>query len=201
MVVTFSTDPRATFGLAAISSGGLSSQGTATSSIPSQRNQYEVTESDDVKALKEHAIVQPNVLRPQELVNDITRLYSIIINNPQSQSNELFANHPVNLDTSVVGSNVQFGQLNVPLQTNLHSSLNIGFPSTVIPQAPSYTAVARQDLPADLHVGHPAPAGPPLSASQLYDLLNNFPRKLAERYTTTGSASIQNIRSRSFIRE
>lgn len=152
-------------------------------SIPPQRNQYQVTENDDV-TLKEHATVQPASI-PQEL--DITRLYSIIINNPQPQSNELFANHPVNSDMSVIGSNVQFGQSNMPMQTNLHSSLNVGFPSTVIPQAPY--AIARQNLPADLYVGHPAPAGPPLSASQLYNLLNNFP--LAERYTT-GSASVQN---------
>lgn len=138
---------------------------------------------------KEHAAVQPAIPRSQELINDITRLYSIIINNPQPRSNELLANHPINSDTSVIGSNAQFGQSNMPMQTNLRSSLNVGFPSTVIPQAP-YTTVARQDLPADLHVGHPAPAGPPLSASQLYDLLNNFPHELAERYTT-GSASIR----------
>lgn len=128
-------------------------------------------------ALKEHQTVQPAIFQPQDL--DITRLYSIIINNPQPQSNELFANHPVNSDTSqVIGPNVQFGQSNLqmPMQTNLHGSLHVGFPSAAIPQA-SY-AIAQQ-IPADLHVGHPAPAGPPLSASQLYDLLNNFPHKLA----------------------
>ncbi|XP_024877505.1 uncharacterized protein LOC112458234 [Temnothorax curvispinosus] len=182
---------RTTFGLATISSS-LSSQGTATSSssssIPPQPgippNQYQVTESNDV-TLKEHVTVQPAILQPQDL--DITRLYSIIINNPQPQSNEFFANHPFNSlsDTSVIGSNVQFGQSSTPMQTNLHSSLNVGFPSTAIPQAPYAYTIARQDLPAaDLHVGHPAPAGPPLSASQLYNLLNNFPHKLAERYTT-----------------
>lgn len=172
----FCTDSRrTTFGLATIS-GGLSSQRTATSSIPPQ---YEVTESNDVTP-NEHETVQSVTFQPQDL--DIMRLYSIIINNPQPQSNELFTNHPVNPDTSVIGSSAQFGQSNVPMQANLHGSLNVGFPSAAVPQTP-YT-IARQDLPADLHVGHPAPAGPPLSASQLYNLLNNFPHKLAERYTT-----------------
>lgn len=172
----FCTDPRRTTFESAIISSSLSSQGTATSLIPSQSHQYEVTESNDV-TLKEHQTVQPSIFQPQDL--DMTRLYSIIINNPQPQPNELFANHPVNSDTSqVIGSNVQFGQSNMqmPMQTNLHSSLHVGFPSAAIPQAPY--AIAQQ-IPTDLHVGHPAPAGPPLSASQLYDLLNNFPHKLA----------------------
>lgn len=173
--VVLCTDPRrSTFG-SAVTGGSLSSQ-----------HQYQVTESNDV-TLKEHDIVQPAIFRhPQDL--DISRLYSIIINNPQPQSNELFANHPPAIrdhsDTSVTSSNipVEFAQSNMPVQTNLHSSLHVGFPSTAIPQ-PSYTIA--QQIPADLHVGHPAPAGPPLSASQLYDLLNNnFPHKLTERYTT-----------------
>ncbi|KAL6260027.1 hypothetical protein P5V15_009933 [Pogonomyrmex californicus] len=169
---------RITFGLATISDN-LPSQRTATSLIPSQ-HQYQVTESNDV-TLKEYPTFQPTTFQPQDL--DITKLYSIIINNPQPQSNELFASHPVNSDTSIIDSNLQFGQSNVPmnLQTNLHGSLNIGFPSTVIQQTP-YTIA--QQIPTDLHVGHPAPAGPPLSATQLYDLLNNFPHKLAERYAT-----------------
>ncbi|XP_011869522.1 PREDICTED: uncharacterized protein LOC105562941 [Vollenhovia emeryi] len=172
---------RTIFGLATIGSG-LSPQ-----EITPQQNQYQVTENNET--------VQPAILRPQDL--DVTRLYSIIINNPQP-SNELFANHPVNSDTrSVVGSNAQFGQssANLPMQTNLHSSLNVGFPLTAVPQAP-YTAdtadtVAQQDLPADLYVGHPAPAGPPLSSSQLYNLLNNFPHQLAERYTADQQRILQ----------
>lgn len=192
MLFLFTDSRKTTFGLAAISNS-LSSQGTATSSIPPQRNQYEVTETNDV-TLKGHETVQPAILQPQDL--DITRLYSYIINNPQPQSNELFANHPINTDTSVIGPNViQFGQANLPMQTNLHSSLNVGFPSAAagILQAP-YT-IARQELPADLHVGHPAPAGPPLSASELYNLLNNFPHQLAEQYAA-GSVSLYRYRIR-----
>ncbi|KYM96829.1 hypothetical protein ALC62_12621, partial [Cyphomyrmex costatus] len=174
-------NPRRTnFGLATISSS--SSQGTVTNLIPPQ-HQYEVTESNDVIP-KEQQTIQSAIFQPQDL--DITKLYSIIINNPQPQSNELFANHPVNSDTSVLGSNVQFGQSNMPMQTNLHSSLHVGFPSTAIPP---YTIA--QQIPADLHVGHPAPAGPPLSASQLYDLLNDFPPKLAEQYTTDQQRILQ----------
>jgi len=174
----FRTDLRRTnFGLATVSNS-LSSQGTVTNSIPSQ-HQYEVTESNDVIP-KEQQTIQSVIFQPQDL--DATKLYSIIINNPQPQSNELFANHPVNSDTSVLGLNtVQFGQSNMPMQTNLHSSLHVGFPSTAIPQIPY--AIAQQ-IPEDLHIGHPATAGPPLSASQLYNLLNNFPPKLVERYTT-----------------
>lgn len=182
----FCTDPRrTTFGLATVS-GSLSSQGTVTSSIPPQ-HQYEVTESNDVTP-KQQQTIQSAIFQPQDL--DTTKLYSIIINNPQPQSKELFANHPMNSlsDTSVLDSNVQFGQSNMPMQTNLHSSLHVGFPSTAIPQIPYAIA---QKIPADLHVGHPAPAGPPLSVPQLYNLLNNFPPKLAERYTT-GKASIWN---------
>ncbi|KAL0132801.1 hypothetical protein PUN28_000487 [Cardiocondyla obscurior] len=164
---------RTTFGPDAINNG-LSPKRVTTNSIPSQRNQYEVTESNDV-TLKERETAQPVVFPPQDL--DMTKLYSIIINNPQPQPNELFVNRPVNLDP-----NVQLGQSNVPMQTNLHSSLNVGFPPTVISQTP-YT-VMRQDLPVDLHVGHPAPAGPPLSALELYNLLNNLPHNLAEQYRT-----------------
>ncbi|XP_012535975.1 uncharacterized protein LOC105836469 isoform X2 [Monomorium pharaonis] len=162
--------------------GNLSSQETATSVIPPQ-HQYQVTESNDV-TLKDYETAQPDIFQPQDL--DISRLYSIIINNPQPQSNELFANHPAiqdNSDTSIIGSTVSiepFGQSNIPMQTNLHSSLHVGFPATGIPQTP-YTIA--QQIPADLHVDQPAP-GSPLSASQLYSLLNNFPHKLAERYTT-----------------
>ncbi|KYN40755.1 hypothetical protein ALC56_05066, partial [Trachymyrmex septentrionalis] len=175
---------RTNFGLATVSSS-LSSQGTVTNSIPPQ-HQYEVTESNDMIP-KEQQTIQSVIFQPQDL--DTTKLYSIIINNPQPQSNELFANHPVNLDTSALGSNtVQFGQSNMPMQTNLHSSLHVGFPSTAIPQIPY--AIAQQ-IPEDLHVGHPAPAGPPLSASQLYNLLNNFPAKLAEQYTTDQQRILQ----------
>ncbi|KYN29451.1 hypothetical protein ALC57_01118 [Trachymyrmex cornetzi] len=171
---------RTNFGLATVSSS-LSSQETVTNSIPPQ-HQYEVTESNDVIP-KEQQTIQSVIFQPQDL--DTTKLYSIIINNPQPQSNELFANHPVNSDTSVLGSNtVQFGQSNMPMQTNLHSSLHVGFPSTVIPQIPY--AIAQQ-IPED----HLAPAGPPLSVSQLYSLLNNFPPKLAERYTTDQQRILQ----------
>ncbi|XP_072761036.1 uncharacterized protein [Anoplolepis gracilipes] len=159
-----------TFGLAAINSS-LPVQRIATDSSPSQ-HQYEVTESNDV-ALNEYHTIQPETThRHQDL--DITRLYSIIINNPH-QSNELFENHVVN---SNAGSNIQFGQSNMPMQTNLHSSLHVGFPSTASP----YTVT--QQIPANFYIDHPVSAESPLSAMQLYDLLNNFPHKLAEQYTS-----------------
>lgn len=162
-------------GLVAIGNG-LSAQRTATNPSTPQ-HQYEVTESNDAAVLKDHQVaVQSATIQPQDL--DITRLYSTIIN-PHPQSNELLVNHPVNENTGVVGPSVmQFGQSSAPMQTNLHSSLHVGFPATAV-QTP-YTVT--QQIP-ELHVGHPAPAGPPLSATQLYDLLNSFPHKLTEQYT------------------
>lgn len=155
-------------------SNSLPSQTTATSSSASLQHQYEVTESNADAAgtlPKEHRTVQQAVtLQPQNL--DLTNLYSTAIN---PHANELFVNHPINANTGVAGSNVQFGQ---PMQTNLHSSLHVGFPATAI-QTP-YTIV--QQIP-DLHVGQSSPAGPPLSATQLYELLNNIPHKLTEQYT------------------
>lgn len=165
-----------TFGLDAINSS-LPLQRIATNPSPLQ-HQYEVTERSDV-ALNEHQTIQPETTHHQPQDLDIMRLYSIINNDPHqySQSNELFANHAVNSNT---GSNVQFGQSNMPIQTNLHSSLHVGFPSTAI-QTP-YTVT--QQIPADFHIGHPVSAGSPLSATQFYDLLNNLPPKLAEQYTS-----------------
>lgn len=161
-------------GLATIGNS-LSVQRATSPSTP--QHHYEVTESNDAAILKDHqTAVQSATIQPQDL--DITRLYSTIIN-PHPQSNELFMNHPVNGNTGVVGpSVVQFDQSSMPMQTNLHSSLHVGFPATAV-QTP-YTVT--QQIP-ELHVGHPAPAGPPLSATQLYDLLNSFPHKLAEQYT------------------
>ncbi|XP_011265386.1 uncharacterized protein LOC105256850 [Camponotus floridanus] len=164
----------ATFGSTAINSS-LPLQRIATNSSP-LLHQYEVTENNDV-ALNEHQNIQPEAIHQAQNL-DITRLYSSITNNPHqsSQSNELFANHAINSNAE---SNVQFGQSNMPMQTNLHSSLHVGFPSTVI-QTP-YTV---QQIPANFHIGHPVSAGSPLSATQLYDLLNNFPQKFAEQYTS-----------------
>lgn len=63
-----------------------------------------------------------------------------------------------------------------PMQTNLHSSLHVGFPGT----AGQTPYIINQQIP-DLHVGHPAPAGPPLSATQLYDLLNSMFFRMRDR--------------------
>lgn len=159
-----------TLELATLSSS-LPPQRPPTSSTPLQ-HQYEVTERNDV-ALKEYQTVPPAILQPQDL--DVTRLYSIIMNNP-SQSNQLFTNHPLISNVDTTGpTNMQFEQSSMPIQ-NLRTSLHVGFPTTV-GQTP-YTIT--QQIPADLHVGHPAPAGPPLSATQLYELLNKFP----EQYTS-----------------
>lgn len=129
--------------------------------------------------LKQHPTVQSATLQPQSL--DLTRLYSTVINPNSLQSNELFANHPVSgANAAVTGPNVQFGQSSAPMQTNIHGSLHVGLPSHSAVQTP-YTIV--QQIP-DLHVGHPAAAGPPLSATQLYELLNSFPQKLTEHYSS-----------------
>jgi len=166
-------------GLASLSNS-LPPQRLAANSIP---HQYEVTEGNDV-AVKEYQTVPAAILQPQDL--DVTRLYSIIMNNP-SQANQLFANHPVISNMDIAGpTNVQFDQSSVPMQTNLRTSLHVGFPA-VASQTP-YTVT--QQIPADLHVGHPAPAGPPLSATQLYELLNNFPHKFPEQYT---SGNVSNL--------
>lgn len=155
--------------------GVLSPQRAAATSASSLQHQYEVTESNDLAILKEHQTVQPVSLQPQQSL-DVTRLYSTIID-PYAQSNEILASHPVN--AGIVGSNVQFpGQPDVPMQTNLHSSLHVGFPATAV-QAPY--AVIQQQIP-DLRVGHPAVVGSPSSVTQLYDLLNNFPHTLVEQY-------------------
>lgn len=114
---------------------------------------------------------------------DSTRVSTII--NPEVQENEVYLNHSPS-NTGLIGTNaIQFGQSSLPMQTNLHSSLSVGFPGTA-----GQATVGGQQLP-DLHVGHPAPAGPPLSATQLYDLLNNFPQQLTEQYTTGQQPQLQ----------
>lgn len=177
-----------TFGLAAINSS-LPLQRIATNSSP-LKHQYQVTEND-VVALNEHQTIHPEAThQPQD--PDVTRLYSLIINNnphQSSQFNELFANHAIN---SNAGSNVQFGQSNMPMQTHLHNSLHVGYPSTAI-QTP-YTIT--QQIPPDFHVGHPVSTGSPLSAMQLYDLLNNFPHKLTEQYTSGNNLYTIHIHAR-----
>jgi len=154
-------------------SNSLPPQRTVTSSTQLQ-HQYEVTEPNDVK---EYQTVPSAILQPQDL--DVTRLYSIIMNNPP-QSNQPFANHPPVSNVDITGTNMQFDQSSLPMPTNLRTSLHVGFP--VIASQTPYTVA--QQIPADLHVGHPAPAGPPLSATQLYELLNNFPQKFPEQYTS-----------------
>lgn len=168
-----------TFGSDAINSS-LPPQRIATDSTNPLQHQYEVTERNDV-GLSEHQTIQLPETTRQPLDLDIMRLYSIINNNNNphqafSQSNELFAVNP-----NTGSTNVQFGQSNVPMQTNLHSSLHVGFPSTAI-QTP-YTIT--QQIPADFQTGHPVSAPEtPMSATQFYDLLNKFPPKFTEQYTS-----------------
>lgn len=156
------------FGLATIGTS-LAPQRTVTSPTPIQ-HQYEVTEDNDL-AQKEYHTVQPTFFTPEF---DVTRLATVV--NPDLQTNEVFLNHPPITNTGL--ANIQFGQTDTPMQTNLRSSLHVGFPGTATQAA---NTIGNQ-IP-DLHVGHPAPAGPPLSATQLYDLLNSFPHKLTEQYT------------------
>ncbi|XP_015588469.1 putative uncharacterized protein DDB_G0271606 [Cephus cinctus] len=169
------------FAFGTIGTSAPSPQRTVTSPTSTQHH-YEVTESNEV-GFKDYRTVQPTYFTPEF---DVTRLSTVV--SPDLQTNEVFLNHPPGSNSGVIGTNLQFdhGQLGNPMQTNLHSSLHVGFPGTAS-QAPS--AVGHQ-IP-DLHVGHPAPAGPPLSATQLYDLLNSFPQQLTEQYTTGQQPQLQ----------
>lgn len=155
-------------------------QRAVTSATPIQ-HQYEVTEANEIN-MKDYHTISPNYYTPEF---ESTRISSAV--NPEVQANEVYLNHAPVSNTGLIGTNnVQFGQANIPMQTNLHSSLAVGFPGT----ASQATAVGGHQLP-DLHVGHPAPAGPPLSAPQLYDLLNSLPQQLSEQYTNGQQPQLQ----------
>ncbi|KAG7190870.1 hypothetical protein KM043_006931 [Ampulex compressa] len=166
------------YGLAAIGTS-LAPQRPVTSPTPTQ-HQYEVTEGNDVGQKAYHTVLP--TFFPPEL--DVTRLSTLV--NPELQSNEVYLNHPSSLNTGLIGTNVQLGQANAPMQTNLHSSLHVGFPGT----AGQTPYAINQQIP-DFHIGHPAPAGPPLSATQLYDLLTSFPQKVTEQYTAGQQPQLQ----------
>ncbi|XP_033212625.1 putative uncharacterized protein DDB_G0288537 [Belonocnema kinseyi] len=152
---------------------------TSASPTLQSQHQYEVTETND-NNIKDYHTVPPAYYTPEY---DSKRVSTII--NPEVQANEVYLNHSPS-NTGLIGTNtIQFGQLSLPMQTNLHSSLSVGFPGTA-----SQVTVGGQQLP-DLHVGHPAPAGPPLSATQLYDLLNHFPQQLTEQYTSGQQPQLQ----------
>ncbi|XP_076660266.1 uncharacterized protein LOC143363584 [Halictus rubicundus] len=148
-------------------STSLAPQKPVTSPTPTHH--YEVTESNDVNQ-KDYQTVLPTFL-PQDFA---TGLSTIV--NPDLQTNDVYLSQPAS-NIGLIGTNIQLGQPNLPMQTNLHSSLHVGFPET----AGQTPYIINQQTP-DLHVGHPAPAGPPLSATQLYDLLNSFPQKMPEQY-------------------
>lgn len=166
------------FDLATISTS-LTPQKTVTS--PTPVHNYEVTESNDISQ-KEYQTVLPTFLPP-----DFATLSTLV--NPDLQTNDVYLNNHPASNIGLIGTNIQLGQPNLPMQTNLHSSLHVGFPGT----AGQTPYIINQQIP-DLHVGHPAPAGPPLSATQLYDLLNSFPQKMPEQYQT-GMFHIQNVLS------
>ncbi|XP_071875253.1 uncharacterized protein [Bombus fervidus] len=163
------------FDLATITS--LTPQKTVTSPTPVQ-HQYEVTESNDISQ-KEYQTVLPTFLPPE-----FATLSTLV--NPDLQTNDVYLNNHPASNIGLIGTNIQLGQPNLPMQTNLHSSLHVGFPGTAA-QTPY---IINQQIP-DLHVGHPAPAGPPLSATQLYDLLNSFPQKMPEQYQTGQQPQLQ----------
>ncbi|XP_011313035.1 putative mediator of RNA polymerase II transcription subunit 26 [Fopius arisanus] len=172
----------------------VSPQRPVTSPTPTQ-NVYEVTETNEIN-FKDYQTVAPTYYTPDFDPSRISTGTSDI------QSNELYLNHPQISRAGVVGTNIQFGQSNVPMQTNLHSSLHVGFPGTGQGQQQSGhvvfpgTGQAQQDIRGgqqapDLHVGHPAAAGPPLSATQLYDLLNSFPQSFDEQYAGAQQPQLQ----------
>ena len=147
------------------------------------QNLYEVTEANEIIPNDYHT-AKLNFFTPEF---DATRLATL--QNSDLQTNELFLNHPGgvnNLKSGPIGTSLQFGQSNTPMQTNLHSSLHVGFPGT----ASQAQSSLGQQIP-DLHVGHPAAAGPPLSATQLYDLLNSFPPQVNEQYTNGQQPQLQ----------
>ncbi|XP_076240502.1 uncharacterized protein LOC143183013 [Calliopsis andreniformis] len=165
------------FDIATISTS-LAPQKAVTSPTPIQ-HQYEVTESNDI-GQREYQTVLPTFL-PPEFATGLTTIV-----NHDLQSNDVFLNNHPGTNMGLIGTNIQFGQPNLPMQTNLHSSLHVGFPGT----AGQTPYIINQQIP-DLHVGHPAPAGPPLSATQLYDLLNSFPQKVPEQYQTGQQPQLQ----------
>ncbi|XP_023289284.1 transcription factor SPT20 homolog [Orussus abietinus] len=158
----------------------VSPQRTVTSPTPTQTH-YEVTETNEIGP-KDYRTVQPTFFTPEFHMSQLSTIV-----NPDLQTNELYMSHPPMPPTGLIGSNMQFGQQNMPMQTNLHSSLHVGFPGTGAGQVP--LSIGHQ-IP-DLHVGHPASAGPPLSATQLYDLLNSFPQQLTEQYTAGQQPQLQ----------
>ncbi|KAK0168052.1 hypothetical protein PV327_001891 [Microctonus hyperodae] len=163
-------------------------QRPVTNPTPSQ-NSYEVTKMHDVT--NEFQTVVPTFF-PAEF--DSSRLVSSGPT-PDVQTNELYLNHPPVSRSGMIDTNMKFGHSNIPMQTNLQSSLHVGFPGSGA-QAPSMSQSQMSDIHVghqapDLHVGHPAASGPPLSANQLYDLLNSFPQPLVEQYTTDQQPQLQ----------
>ncbi|XP_043249729.1 putative uncharacterized protein DDB_G0271606 [Colletes gigas] len=165
------------FDMATISTS-LAPQRAVTSPTPTH-HQYEVTESNDVNQ-KDYQTILPTFFPPDY----VTGLSTIV--NPDLQSNDVYLNNHPASNIGLIGTNIQLGQPNLPMQTNLHSSLHVGFPGT----AGQTPYIINQQIP-DLHVGHPAPAGPPLSATQLYDLLNSLPQKIPEQYQTGQQPQLQ----------
>ncbi|XP_015432106.1 PREDICTED: probable serine/threonine-protein kinase yakA [Dufourea novaeangliae] len=164
------------YDIAAISTS-LAPQKPVTSPTPTHH--YEVTETNDINQ-KDYQTVLPTFFPPDYA----TGLSTIV--NPDLQTNDVYLSNQPASNIGLIGTNIQLGQPNLPMQTNLHSSLHVGFPGTVS-QTPY---IINQQIP-DLHVGHPAPAGPPLSATQLYDLLNSFPQKMPEQYQTGQQPQLQ----------
>ncbi|XP_076278674.1 uncharacterized protein LOC143208282 isoform X2 [Lasioglossum baleicum] len=163
------------FDIATISTS-LAPQKPVTSPTPTHH--YEVTESNDVNQ-KDYQTVQPTFL-----TQDFAAGVSTVVN-PDLQTNDVYLNQPAS-NIGLIGTNIQLDQPNLPMQTNLHSYLHVGFPET----AGQTPYIINQQIP-DLHVGHPAPAGPPLSATQLYDLLNSFPQKMPEQYPSGQQPQLQ----------
>lgn len=165
----------------------MTPQRTATSATPTQQqqqHQYEVTESNDIN-VKDYHTISPNYFTPEFESSRISSSSSAM--NPEVQANEIYLSHAPVSNTGLIGTNnMPFEQANIPMQTNLHSSLAVGFPGT----ASQATSVGSHQLP-DLHVGHPAPVGPPLSAPQLYDLLNSLPQQISEQYTNGQQPQLQ----------
>ncbi|XP_034943132.1 alpha-protein kinase 1-like [Chelonus insularis] len=160
------------------------SQQSVTNPTPTQSS-YQVTEANNEGGIRDYPTVTPTYF-PSEFES------SRVPSGPHTdlQSNEVYINHPSVSRSGVVGTNIQFAQPNVPMQTNLHSSLHVGFPASAA-QAPILNSqISELQQNSDLHVGHPAMSGPPIPGSQFYDLFNNFPKSFAG-YSTGHQPQLQ----------
>lgn len=102
-----------------------------------------------------------------------------------AQANDVYVNHPSSSGISR-STQQQQHESSPSMQANLHSSMHVGGLSSAAQQQQQ-----QQQSAADLHVGQPAAAGPPMSAAKLYEVLNTFPAQLTDQYSLNQQPQIQ----------